>query len=203
MKKVLFTVLVLLSLLVLVTGTVSAAPPADGVITLVEVRNDRYGDVIFVFNVSGEFSNSRLNGSVNVQGVDANYGLHCSEVSDGVIHCTTSKKTGGRNVVVNLAGFVFWTFVPQVSGPAPSGPTQYCYNVYDVPFSEEFPGYPMPLDAFTTHCQDAPADYGDTLLNFYNPDWDGSFNYQFMPESLVCFQDIIEDAYYWDTPCAT
>jgi hypothetical protein len=60
MRKVLFTGLVLLTLLALVTGTVSAAPHAGGLITLVEVRNDNGGNVIFVFRVSGEFAKPKF-----------------------------------------------------------------------------------------------------------------------------------------------
>ncbi len=201
MRKVLFTGLVLLSLLALVTSTVSAAPNAGGLITLVEVRNDRDGNVIFVFNVSGEFPETRLNGSVQVQGEDANYGLYCSRVSDDTIQCTTSKKTGGRNVVVYLAGFIFWAFVPESSGPLPgsAGPTQYCYNVYDVydefDQSEEYVG--TFWASFTTHCQDAPANYGDIIENIYYPFYDTISDYEFMPENPSCFNTINEDAYYY------
>ncbi|MBL8101357.1 MAG: hypothetical protein JNM02_02390 [Anaerolineales bacterium] len=192
MRKILFAGFVLLSLLALVTGTVSAAPQADGLITLVEVRNDRYGSVIFVFNVSGEFARHKLNGTVDVQGEDAKYGLHCSLVSDDTIQCTTSKKTGGRNVIVYLAGFVFWAFVPEVSGPA--GPSQYCYNVYDVWFDEQNEDvywYP-----FTTHCQETPANYGD-VENIYNPDYQDYYDYEFLPSSPGCFDPVVEDAYYY------
>jgi hypothetical protein len=79
--------------------------------------------------------------------------------------------------------------------PEGVAPTQYCYNVYDVPST--FDGVSlMPLVAFTEHCQDAPANYGDMLNNFYNPDLDQSFDYMFRPESQICFEPIVENAYY-------
>ncbi len=163
MRKVLFTCLVLLSLLTLVTGTVSAAPQASGLITLVEVRNDANGNVIFVFNVSGDFARPKMNGTVHVQGEDADYSMHCSSVSEGTVHCTTSRKAGGRNVVVYLEGFVFWTFVPAARGPVSgnAGSTQYCYGLYDIVI--DFDKEEAAWQETSTHCQDAPANVGDEL----------------------------------------
>lgn len=191
MRKIFFTGLVLFALLTLVTGTVSAAPRSDGTITLLEVRNDVNGDVIFIFHVSGEFAKNKLNGTVDVQGEDAQYGLHCSLVSDDTIQCTTSKKAGGHNVVVYLNGFVFWAFVPAVRGPVSS---QYCYNVYDTYFDEQNEiGY---WTQFTFHCQDEPANFGD-IENIYNPDYSGYYDYEFAPSSPGCFDPVVEDAYYY------
>jgi hypothetical protein len=191
MRKFLFMCVILLSLLTLVTSTVFAAPLTDVVITLVGVRNDAGGNVIFIFNVSGEFSKPRLNGTVNVQGEDANYGLYCSLVSDDTLQCTTSRKTGGRNVVVYLEGFVFWTFVPESSAPAA---TQYCYNVYDTYSDEQTEsGY---WASFTIHCQDAPADFGD-VIEEYNPDYGDYYEYEFLPSSPGCFDPVVENAYYY------
>lgn len=183
MRKVLFTGLVLLTLLALVTGTVSAAPHAGGLITLVEVRNDNGGNVIFVFRASGEFAKPKLNGTVQVQGADANYGLHCSLVSDDTIQCTTSRKTAGTHVVVFLAGFIFWTYVP-----ASSGPTEYCYNVYDLFInSQEEEAYWLVSDV---HCQDTPASEGDQLTM-------GESTYGFWNESPTCWVDPLMIAGYY------
>lgn len=192
MRKALFTSLVLLTLLALVTGTVSAAPLADGVITLVDVRNDSGGNVIFIFNVSGDFARHKMNGTVDVQGVDARYGLHCSLVSKDTIQCTTSRKTAGRNVVVYLDGFIFWTFVPEANGPAAAASTQYCYGVYEIggdPKTESFSWM-----EFDTHCQDIPANEGDEL------ELDQSF-FEFWNESPACWVDPVSgDGYFAQCP---
>lgn len=58
MKKALFTLLVVFSLLALTAGAAFAAPLSDGYLVLREVRNDAGGGVIFIFDVVGEFSNS-------------------------------------------------------------------------------------------------------------------------------------------------
>jgi len=190
MKKVLFTSLVLLSLLALVTGTVSAAPQASGMISLVEVRNDASGNVIFVFNVSGDFAKPKMNGTVDVQGEDANYGLHCSSVSEGTVHCTTSRKAGGRNVVVYLQGFVFWAFVPAAS--APSVPTEYCYGLYDIVI--DFDKETADWQETGTHCQDVPASVGDELET-------GESLYQFWNESPSCWVDpLLNEGYFGYCP---
>jgi hypothetical protein len=191
MRKILSTSFVLLALLALATGTVSAAPRADGMITLLEVRNDATGGVIFVFSVSGEFVKNKMNGTVDIQGDDSRYGLHCSLASEDTIQCTTTRKAGGHNVVVYLNGFVFWAFVPAVSGPVS---TQYCYNVYDTYFdSQNEVGY---WAAFTVHCQDAPANFGD-IENIYNPDYSDFSDYEFAPSSPSCYDPVVEDAYYY------
>lgn len=186
MKKVIFTMLVLLSMLALLTGTVAAAPLADGVLTLVEVRNDGGGGVIFVFNFSGDFSRSQLKGgTVNVNGESFN--LSCSQVSGETIQCTTTRKVGGQNVVVNLAGFIFWAFVPAARGA--SGPTQYCYGVYDLYFDPDTETWYW--DQFDTNCQDAPANVGDTLDS----------GQEFMEDSPFCYVDpLSDDAYYGECP---
>ena len=193
MKKVFFTGLVLLTLLALLTGTVAAAPLADGVLTLIEVRNDRGGAVILVFYFSGEFSKSQLRGGrVIVDG--ESFGLSCSQVSDETIQCTTTRRAGGHNVVVNLAGFNFWVFVPAARGG--TAPSQYCYGVYDVYFDSESES--VFWGQFDTHCQDSPANFGDVLPDFYNPDYQDYNDYEFMPGSPAgCFDPVDEDAYYY------
>ncbi|MBI5944126.1 MAG: hypothetical protein HY864_07140 [Chloroflexi bacterium] len=184
MKKMRF-VWIILSIAAML-ASVAAAPLAGTALTLIEVRNDKHGDVIFVFSVSGHFSKSELKGYVQVQGEDANYDLSCSQVDDVTVQCTTSRKTGGKNVVVFFGGSVFWAFVPPTIA-------QYCYNVYDIPWPPEG----GTLVAFTTYCQDAPANYGD-VINLYNPEWDFNYDYEFLPESPICYDVIIENAFYWN-----
>lgn len=191
MKKFQFRLMVFLSLLAML-ASVAAAPMAGTALSLIEVRNDGGGGVIFVFRVTGDFSKSELKGWVQVQGGDG-YGLHCNQVDDTTVQCTTTKKAGGYNVVVTFGGSTFWTFVPAARGG--SGPTQYCYGVYDLYSDPETES--AYWGQFDTYCQDAPANFGDTLPSYYNPDYDDYYDYDFMPGSPSCFDPVNEDAYYY------
>jgi len=165
---------------------VSAAPHADGSISLVEVRNDASGGVIFVFSVSGDYAKANLNGKVEVQGEDANYGLYCSAVHNGIVNCTTSRNAGGRNVVVYLQGFIFWAFVPASSGPVAS--TQYCYGLYDIVI--DFERSTASWQETDTHCQDAPGTEGDEFVS-------GESLYLFGNESPDCWvHPVLNQGYF-------
>lgn len=111
MKKYQFKVRLFLSVLAILTS-MAAAPMKGRVISLDQVRNDMHGGVTFIFSVSGHFSKPELKGIVQVQGEDANYKLYCSQVEKTKVRCTTSKKVGGKNVVVTFGGSSFWTRVP-------------------------------------------------------------------------------------------
>lgn len=183
MKKYLITILVLLSMLIIQVGAVAAAAPmAPGTITLVSVGHGFKGP-IFTFSVSGDFSKKELKGTVYVQG-GADYGLHCGQVDDTKVTCTTSDKVSDVNVTVTFGGSTFWTYVPG----APTEPTQYCYNVYDY-------GLDYVWQSYGTHCQDDPAQYGDEIP-WYNPVWDDYYDAIFLPEGPFC-SGIVEDAYYY------
>ncbi len=188
MKKMRF-VWILFSLVIFLTS-LAAAPLAGSAISLVDVRNDAGGGVIFIFNVSGEFSKSELKGFVEVQGADANYDLHCTQKDATTVHCTTSRKTGGQNVVVTFGGATFWAYVPE-AGP------QYCYNVWDWPLfafgnEGEVLGAGSSYEIQTTHCQNSPAHYGD-VVNIYNPVYDYYYDYEFLPGCV----GIIDSAYWY------
>lgn len=160
MKRWLFTFALVVSLLVSHTTSAFAAPLADGVVTLREARNDTFGNVIFVFNFTGDFSKSDFKGGVVSFG-DQRFPLDCNIVEEGVVQCTTSRAVGGQNVVVNLAGFVFWTFVPERAAPVVTAPSEYCYDVYNSQTDEsEEEFFWVPVDV---HCQDTPATDGDTI----------------------------------------
>jgi len=155
MKKMRF-VWILFSLVIFLTS-LAAAPLAGSAISLVDVRNDAGGGVIFIFNVSGEFSRPELKGFVEVQGADANYDLHCTQKDATTVHCTTSRKTGGHNVVVTFGGATFWAYVPEVAPTqSPAQPTQYCYSLWD------YFEYPAWVD-YGPFCQDTPAQDGDVI----------------------------------------
>jgi hypothetical protein len=181
------SILLVLSIVAMLVG-IAAAPLADATaIALIEVRNDPHGGVIFVFDVNGRFTKPELKGRVEVQGEDANYDMGCSQVDTTTVQCTVSRKTGGKNVVIFFGGSVFWAYVPVAA------PTQFCYNAYDLPYPPEGGA----LVAFTAYCQDTTANYGD-VITLYNPDWDFTYDYEFMPQSPACYNTIIENAFYWN-----
>ncbi|MBL8099435.1 MAG: hypothetical protein JNK81_09645 [Anaerolineales bacterium] len=191
MKKLFFTFITLFSLLALSTGAAFAAPLADGYLELREVRNDPKGGVIFVFDVVGEFSKADFKGSFLTFG-DNRFPLDCN-LSDAILQCTTSRATAGQYVTLNVGGFIFWTRVPERGGTPPA--SQYCYGVYDIYFNESEDDYEW--EQFDTHCQDAPANFGDVLQNFYNPDYDDYNNYEFLPNSPGCLSPVNVNAYYY------
>ena len=171
--------------------SLAAAPLAGSAISLVEVRTDPAGGVIFIFNVSGEFSRSELKGFVEVQGADANYDLHCTQKDATTVHCTTSRKTGGQNVVVTFGGATFWTYVPD-SRPLPSS-CQYEYFVYD--WTEFELSTSTAWESFHTFCTDTPAQDGDVISSNL---WDGIFTYDY-----EYFSTGVDNAYCgWANPGA-
>ncbi len=183
------------------SGVVSAAPSADSAPTLISAEAGATGTV-FLFHVSGKFAKSQLNGSVHVvNGED--YDLYCSQVDAETVRCTTSRRTLG-NVVVTFNGFLFWTFVrPRASvnpvsstvpSEPPSEPTEYCYGVYD--------WYVDALNSwswsyFGDNCQSDPANYGD-VIQYLNPEWNETYDYEFMPSSPACFFTRPGAAYYYN-----
>ena len=150
MKKSLFTLLLLLTLL----ATTAGSAFAGSVVELVGVNNNRSGPS-FTFRVSGEFSQSELeSGFVKVEGGDS-YQLHCAQQDETTVVCHVSKKAGGQNVVVSFGGSKFWTVVPEEKV------RQYCYNVYEPLTKEEYDaGYWQWMNR-GVHCQDEPAVNGN------------------------------------------
>ena len=63
MKKVLS---VFLALTTLLSFTYKSAFAAQGTMELLETRNDKFGDVIFVFHFSGDFSKSDFKGGTGL-----------------------------------------------------------------------------------------------------------------------------------------
>lgn len=159
MKKIASTLLVLMIMLSL---AVSPALALNGLITLVETRNDRGGGVIFVLEFSGDFPDNYFTGYVT-EG-DNIYPINCNVVSENVVQCTVSRATAGKNVVLHVGEFIFWTFVPEASGTpsgAPSGPTEYCYDIYNAQTDENEQDFFWV--SVGVNCQDEPASDGDTI----------------------------------------
>lgn len=125
MKKVLFTGLLLLSMLVATTHAVFAGVAIE----LISVTNNGGGPT-FTFHVNGPFSPSELKGSVHVNGGDG-FGLHCQQQDETTVVCHASKKIGGQSVSVTFGGATFWVDVPeQRIASGGGGNTQYCYGAW-------------------------------------------------------------------------
>ena len=181
MKKYLITILVLLSMLAFQVGIVFAAPLAAGTVSLVSVQYVPGKGPVFTFHVNGEFSKSDLKGSLHVEG-GGDYDLHCTQVDDTTVKCTTSAKVSGVDVSFSWGGSTFWTNVPE----APV----FCYGIYDWNFPDV-----TAWQHYGTHCQENRASYGD-IISCHNPDWDDS-PYVFLPESPVCPFYQPGDGYYF------
>jgi hypothetical protein len=80
MKKHLFTILAVLSMLAIQVGTAAAASAS---ITLVSVEHGYKGPV-FTFSVDGKFSKAELKGTLHVEN-GADYGLHCKQVDETTV----------------------------------------------------------------------------------------------------------------------
>ena len=178
MKRHLFTILVLLSMLVMPVG-VAAAPMASGTATLVGVQYVPGKGPVFIFSVSGKFSKAELKGSLHVEG-GADYNLHCTQVEESMVKCNTSSKVADVNAAFSWGGSTFWAYVP--AAPV------FCYDVYDYNLS-------LTWQSYGTHCQDDRAQYGDEIP-WYNPDWYDDYDAVFLPEGPSC-SGIYEDAYYY------
>lgn len=180
MKKIFMTTLVLLAMLGMTAGTVFAGSALE----LVDVKNNASGPT-FIFRVTGEFSESELNGGfVSVEGGN-DYPLYCEQIDADTVVCHTSKKVAGHDVVVGFGGARFWVAVPSQT---------FCYQAYDWNYT---PGGWL-FDSeywsnFARHCQENPAAAGDRIVLF-NPEWGASYTYTYYPGGV--------DAYGWDNPGA-
>lgn len=168
MKKALLTSLFLIAMLISLVGSAAAAPLASHTISLVSVDYGHKGP-IFTFDVNGKFSKGELKGTVHVQNGEA-YDLHCTQVDEDTVTCTTSKKVEGVNVSVTWGGSTFWTYVPNEH--------PYCYSVYDWDLNEPSSEWVN----YGTYCQDDAAQNGD-FIYWYNPGWEWTYYYEFLPES--------------------
>ena len=181
MKKYLVTILVLLSMLIIQIGTVAAAPMASGTITLVSVQYVPGKGPVFTFSVTGKFSRAELKGSLHAEG-GADYGLHCTQVDESTVKCSTSAKVSGVNVAFSWGGSTFWAYVPE----APV----FCYDIYDWNYPAE-----DSWQLYGTNCQETPANYGDFII-WDNPDY-GDSPYIFLPGSPNCSFHHPDEAYYY------
>ena len=180
MKRVFSTVLVLLTLLALTTGTVFAGSALE----LVDVRNNEGGPT-FIFRVTGEFSQSELDGGfVSVEGGE-DFPLYCVQQDADTVVCHTSKKVSGRDVVVGFGGARFWVNVPDVK--------TYCYSVWDWWVFTNFE-----WTNFGPHCQDTPAAQYD--IAYYDIPEYGLYNLWVQFYSYDVSDNCGPDGVPWDGP---
>jgi hypothetical protein len=161
MKRTIFTALVLFTLLALTTGTAFAG----SALQLVDVSNGSGGPT-FTFRVTGEFSQSELNGGfVSVEGGN-DYPLYCAQQDEDTVVCHTSKKVAGKNIVVGFGGARFWVTVPDQTI------MNYCFAIYDWTLaSNEW----MKQGEY---CTDFIPNDGHEI-RYFNPYWDWEYDYNF------------------------
>lgn len=193
MKKLLFTMIAVMSLLVMTTGSVLAK---SGYLILRETRNDADGGVIFIFEVVGEFGKKELQNGYVYTDKDK-YPTQCN-LDGNILSCTTSRATAGKYVTIYLNGFVFWTRVPESRGSSGgSSVPGYCYPVYDL---EEEVASTIWVES-DSHCQDVPANYGDSIMHFSNF-FGSSSSFIFADYGGGgCWPLQIGDGYYLDVGC--
>ena len=105
MKRSLFTILLLLSMLSMLVS-IAAAPMSSGSATLISVEYVFQKGPVFTFTVSGKFSKSKLKGTLHVNG-GTNYGLFCAQVDETTVKCNTSQKSSALPGVRSAPGRTF------------------------------------------------------------------------------------------------
>ncbi|GAB1469862.1 hypothetical protein MASR2M66_07390 [Chloroflexota bacterium] len=149
------------------------------------------GGPTFVFSVTGDFSRSDLeSGFVQVQGGET-YPLYCQRTGESTVLCHTTLKVSGAHVVIGFAGSTFWNKVPDRRSSAPA----YCYHVYDWAYYPESKGS-TDWAFIGSHCQDSAAQFGDFIYDFYSPDFDEYYDFEYLPGDFCGFADPGEGYYY-------
>lgn len=174
MKKLLFAGFLLLALLVSTTRDAFAGSALE----LLEVTNGEAGPT-FIFRVFGQFSRAELDdGFVSVSNGE-DYPLYCVQVSEDRVICHTTKKVGGRDIVIGFGGARFWVTVPE---------QVICTPVYDYSYPDEtfwqFQG---------NYCVGGD-EAGSDAITFYSPYWDSNYTYFFFPGGM--------DYLDWENPGA-
>jgi hypothetical protein len=178
MKKHLFTLLLVVSMLATFVGTAAAAPLASGTAELVGVVYVPGKGPVYTFQVSGNFSKEELTGWMHVDG-EGDYALHCWQEDAVTVKCSSDKVVSNVKVVLSWGGSKFWTTAPVAK--------YYCYGVWDYDKSNTWKNY-------GENCQEKPAQYGD-VISWYNPDFGDNLDHIFLPD-LACV-GLYGDAYYY------
>lgn len=120
MRKIYQSVTILsLAITLLISGWTPAFALANS-LTLDGVTANS-GGVVLHFTFDGNLSKSQMKGSVQTESGDT-YPLSCWKLDDHSLRCTTSKKVAGQDITVFLAGYVFYSSVPNLHTPStPAG----------------------------------------------------------------------------------
>lgn len=176
------------TVMVMRVETVSAAPSAGGAVIELETAHGGASGAVFIFKVSGEFSKAELKGSAQVSD-GSEFTIYCDQLDAETVRCLTSSKVWG-DVTVTFGGVSFTTRIGLFE------PAKYCYGVWDWDYETESVWVQI-----GTYCQSQPASYGDVIYNFYNPEWDDYYDYEFLPNSPSCpFYQPGDAFYYPDCP---
>lgn len=152
MKKRMFIILVLISIIAMVAGT-AAAPLKSRSIKLASTQFIQGKGVVFLFDTTGKFTKSDLNTAFAYAGENSlDVDCNIKEGKDQIV-CTVAlvNQYVGKSIVVGLIGQGFWTTVP--ARPAPTAST--CYGIHDY--------IPDGWHLFDTICQDTPPKEGDQI----------------------------------------
>jgi hypothetical protein len=153
--------------------------------------------LVVYFNVGPDFDPDQA-GSVVVNGVS--YPLSCHFNDGGLLVCIAAvKKTAiGELADISLGDSSFEVIVPAANIPIVSfsSCSSYTYNVIDYGPEDGNTDWHV----FDTYTQCSPAELGDTLHDYYNPEYDDTFDYIFSELAGECGEGDpdLGDGYYYN-----
>ena len=181
MKKYLVIILVVVSMMAMIVGTVEAAPMTAGTTFLGAVFTA--GGATFTFSVDEKLPMSKLKATVLWDGGSVR--IRCSQRQDGnTVTCSAPRSVVDKNITISFQGMTFATYVKS---------RLFCYSVWD--FYPDNP-YSGTWSDYGPYCQDEPAQYDD-VIKFYNPDYGSSYWYYFWWEEDCYGTGITGNAYYF------
>ncbi len=186
MKKLVFATLTILALLFSLLPASTAFAKSGGSATI-SVRNQTGGNVtITLYSADGSKT------------LTYEVGTSFSTVGAGTytFYAVTpcGVQSGKFNVNVNKTLYLSCNEGREVSLFIPSTP-QYCYSVWDYPNNQ---GDPLWQD-YGPHCQNTPANIGDTFEHEYQPGQTSDVWFYNSPEDACAPSDLSGPAYYyWD-----
>jgi hypothetical protein len=177
----------LISMLAVSAVSAFAAEPS---ITLLGVDFISGKGLVLYFNVGPDFDASQ-GGSVVVDGVNYTMACHFNDSDRLVCIADVSKATIGSQSYVTIGGSNFDVVVPEANVPVfvCSG---YTYNVFDYG-----PAY-IPWGVIGTYNQPCPASTGDQIYDYYNPNWDYSYDYVYGTVGSDYCAPELGGGYYYD-----
>jgi hypothetical protein len=163
MSKSFKVILSIVMLAVLLLSSASSAFAArERSITLIGAEFEQGKGVVFTFKVNGEFDS--YGGTAIIAGQE--FTLSCNFKDNGDLGCTMNKgggKYAGLPALITLNGY---SFSVTIRNP------NYCYNVYDIVYDEEYEGYFFMEDG--SHCIANPGTWDNAFYRdnqLYNFTW--------------------------------